>query len=129
MIQKIKITEYVIKELDLNPIDLKKYLRLWWRNTRLKSNGGLWLTESGLAALNKAQLKNYQIQLDEPIKDFENNFIIWLDNNIKYPFYLTKKEIFVFDEKTAIQIILFSGNLKMWQKAHIKSKEKIVDKT
>lgn len=129
MNQKIKIIEFLLNELGLENTqqNFKKYKAIWWRNPRIKEKGGLWLTELGFNALVNAGIKNYQIKFEEPILEFENKFIIWLDNTIDCPFYLTKKEIFVFGEKTAVQMILFSGDLKLWQKTHIKRKNKEVD--
>jgi hypothetical protein len=131
MNQKTKITEYVMKELGLESSskNIKIYTKLWWQNIRNKPKGGLWLTELGFEALSKADIKSYQIKFNEPIDILENKFILWLDNSIECPFFLTKKEIHVFGEKTAVQMILFSGDLKMLHKANTKNKEKIVDKT
>lgn len=127
MNQKAKITEYIIKELglDLSPKNIKVYTNLWWKSSRHKAKGGLWLTEKGFEAFLKAGIKNYQIKFNEPIDIFENKFIIWLDNAIDCPFFLTRKEIHVFAEKTAVQMILFSGDLKLLYKANTKNKEKI----
>ena len=36
-----------------------------------------------------------------------------------------KKEIYVFGEKTAVQLMLFSGDIKMWHNIHIKKVDKI----
>lgn len=110
--------------LEKTPKSIKKYISLWWKNPRQKNKGGLRLTELGFRVITQAEIKSYKITLENPITNLENNFIIWLDNYFNCPFYLTNKEIFVFEEKTAVQAILFSGNLKMWHKAHKKNKEK-----
>lgn len=125
MTQKAKITEYIMEELglELNPKNIKVYTKLWWKSVRQKTKGGLWLTEKGFEAFLKADIKNYQIKFEQPLLNFENKFIIWLDNSIDCPFFLTHKEIFVFEEKTAVQMILFSGDLKMLFKANTKNKE------
>ena len=129
MNQKIKITEFLLdcEGIENTQQNIKKYKVIWWRNPRVKNKGGLWLTTLGFEALVKADIKYYEIKFEDPILEFENKFIIWLDNTIACPFYLTKKEIFVFGEKTAVQMILFSGNLKLWQKTHIRRKNKEVD--
>jgi hypothetical protein len=122
MNQKNKITEYVMNELgiEINPKRIKDCTRIWFKNPRQKPQGGLWLTELGFEALNKADIKHYKIRFEQPIELFENRFIIWLDNTIDCPFFLTKREIYVFGEKTAVQMILFSGDLKMWHNIHTK---------
>jgi len=124
MNQKTDITKYVMTQLgiEFNDKNFKKYLNRWWQNPRTKSKGGLWLTEYGFASLQKADIKSYKISLEEEIEFLENGFIIWLDRTMDYPFYLTPKELYTFGERTVIQMVLFSGNLKLWQKAHTRNK-------
>lgn len=110
--------------LEISPKTIKIQTRNWWRSLRQKDKGGLWLTEQGFDALTQADIKSYQIKFEQPIYSFENKFIIWLDNSMECPFFLTNKEIYVFGEKTAIQLILFSGNLKLWQNANTRNREK-----
>jgi hypothetical protein len=38
--------------------------------------------------------------------------MIWLDRFIDGPWHITKKSIVVFKEKTAVQLILFSGDVQ-----------------
>lgn len=126
MSQKNKITEEILKELGIQPTDtnIKKYKKVWWQSSRTKAKGGLWLTPQGFEAFEKAQIKNYKIKFPEPINILENKFIIWLDNAMEHPFFITKREIYVFGERTAVQMMLFSGDLKLWHNAHIKNKLK-----
>lgn len=126
MSQKIEITKCVLKELGLEPSEdnFKKYFKIWWKSVRKKPQKSLWLTDNGFKAFLQAGIKNYQIKFNEPIDTFESKFIIWLDNSIECPFFLTRQEIHVFGEKTAVQLILFSGDLKMLYKANTKNKEK-----
>jgi hypothetical protein len=37
-----------------------------------------------------------------------------MDQFIDCPFYLTKKAIFVYSEKMAVQLVLFSGNIQKY---------------
>jgi hypothetical protein len=93
--------------------NLKQALGTWWLSTRQKENSGLQLSDLGFEALVKAGIQTYRVKFDEPI-EMTNQLIIWLDHFIDCPFYLTKKEIFVFAEKMAIQLVLFSGNIKKY---------------
>lgn len=110
--------------LDISPKNLKAFIRLWWQNPRQKNKGGYWLTPLGFEAFQKADIKSYRIAFENPIEIMENKFIIWLDNAIECPFYLNKKEIYVFGEKTAVQMMLFSGDLRLWHNIHNKNKRK-----
>ncbi len=110
-------------DLDLNPNNIKKHYNLWWQSLRSKKEKGLWLTNKGFDAFQLANIKSYKIQFPSTIT-LDNKFIIWLDNKIDCPFYLTPKEIFVFGERTAIQLILLSGDLKLWHNIHNKKVDK-----
>lgn len=108
-----------------NSQNFKKYNKLWWKNTRKKSKGGMWLTDKGFEDFQKAQIKNYCIKFANPLEILENEFIIWLDNYLDSPFYLTKKELYTFGERTAVQMMLFSGDIKLWHNAYKKNRSKI----
>lgn len=126
MSQKLEITKCIMNELglQLDPKNIKKFYSIWWKSIRNKKEKGLWLTELGFDAFVRADIKNYKIKFPENIT-FDNKFIIWLDNKIDCPFFLDKKEIYVFGEKTAVQLMLFSGDIKMWHNIHIKKVDKI----
>jgi hypothetical protein len=111
MTLKIDFTKY-IAEQHLLPVDeksIKKYIPTWWVNPRQKEKGGLELSAEGFSRAS-GHVKFYKVDLDKPI-EFTNQVILWLDNLIDCPWYLTKKSIFVSNEKMAIQLVLFSGNI------------------
>jgi len=112
MNQKIEITQYLANTLDpeVNGKTLKKYLTTWWYNTRLKEKGGLRLTTEGFEILTKAGFESHQVKFEQPI-EYTNRLIIQLENFITCPWYVTPKCIYVFDDKMAVQLILFSGDL------------------
>lgn len=112
MNQKREITEHILKSIGIDSTEarIRKTIPAWWYSTRQKEHGGLRLTEQGFEAFQTAEIKHYRIKFDQPIQ-FTSQLIIWLDNFIDCPFYLTKKEIYVFSEKMAIQLVLFSGNI------------------
>lgn len=117
---KIKndLTKYVASELGLNTDEktLKKLIPTWWANPRQKAKGGLRLTEQGFDALQKADIKAHQIRFEEPVF-YTNQLVIWLDNFIDCPWYVTNKAIWVFGEKMAVQLVLFSGNIAKFSAA------------
>ena len=102
---------------------IKQTIPTWWFSTRNKDKGGLRLTEQGFECLQKADIKCYEIKFDEPIV-VTNELIIWIDQNIDCPFFLSNKQIWVFGEKTAIQLVLFSGNIAKFHRAQKRFAEK-----
>lgn len=91
---------------------LKQYRSTWWWNVRDKEKGGLRLTEPALDFIeNDSKIKTYKI--DFP-KDFAitPQVLIWLDNNIESPYYITRKFIVVLKEKDAFTLYLFSGDIR-----------------
>ena len=110
--QRIEITRYVLKSLGKSHDDkyVKDMLPRFWVNPRQKDLGGLRLTEDGYNWMKEADIKDYQIDIPNGIF-WSNQLIIWLDQYIESPFFLTSKSIFVFNERMAIQLVLFSGNV------------------
>jgi hypothetical protein len=123
MNQKIQITKSVAEQLQLSTDNksIKKLLHLWWQNPRKKEKGGLKLTKQGFADLNKADIKNHRIKFEEPIEIYENQLIIHLDRFIDCPWFIIRDSIYVFNDRTAVQLILFSGNVKNFITAKLKS--------
>ena len=122
---KYEITKVVLESLGL-PADekrIKKTIPTWWFSTRIKDKGGLRLTEQGFDCLRKADIKCYEVKFDEPIVA-TNELIIWIDQNIDCPFFLTNRQIWVFGERTAIQLVLFSGNIAKLHRAQKRFAEK-----
>jgi hypothetical protein len=91
---------------------IKKFRTVWWWNVRSKDKGGLRLTDQALQFLEEhAKIKSYKI-------DFPGDFsitpqvLVWLDNYIDSPFYITKKHIIVLKERAAFELYLFSGDIR-----------------
>jgi hypothetical protein len=84
----------------------------WWWNIRSKDYGGLRLTEAAMQYIELvAKLKVYKISFP---KDFSitPQVLLWLDNFIESPYYITKKTITVLKEKSAFELYLFSGDVQ-----------------
>lgn len=99
-------------ETSITPELIKEKKLQWWYNVRTKDSGGLRLTEEGLNFIQvDAKIKTYKI--DFP-KDFSvtPQVLLWLDNFIESPYYITKKAITVLKEKSAFELYLFSGDVK-----------------
>lgn len=122
MIQKLEITKYIAEQsgLIIDQKSLRKLNALWWQNTRQKAKGGLRLTDEGFARATSF-IKSHKVDVDDGI-DYNNQLIIRLDNLIECPWYLSNKHIFLFDEKIAVQMILFSGNIARFTTAKVKNR-------
>lgn len=115
---KLELTSKILEFLNLpNDADnVRKIIPAWWYNTRKKSKGGLRLTKEGFEAFKKADIKFYKVRLFEPL-NINNQLLLWMDNYIDCPFFLKSEEIYVFSEKMAVQLMLFSGNIHKFTEA------------
>lgn len=93
--------------------NVKGAMPLWWYNTREKDVGGLRLTQDGLDVIQKLELATYEIPwpLDMTLT---TKIIIFLDQFIDCPYYLTDRSIIVTNEKKAVELTLFSGDLRKY---------------
>ena len=101
-------------EIAISDVTMKEYMSKLWQNIRVKDQGGLRLTDAGIEFLkDKLELATYEIPFP---KDFEltTNTIIWLDQFIDCPYWLCKYSIEVTDEKKALELHLFSGDVKKY---------------
>lgn len=108
---------------------LEKYRWEWWANPRLNGDRSLKLTDRGYEVLTTAVgLKFYQIDLPASIEN-TNQLVIRLDKLIDCPWFITKKSIFVSKEKTAVQLVLFSGDLQKFGNAKHRSAKSALENT
>ena len=114
MDEKDRLTKIFMKAANEELSDHKvKHNRIhfWW-NVRNKQEGGLRLTEYGFKYITqKSQIKVYTIKLPKNMK-ISPQILVWLDNFIDSPYYLTKKDISVLKEKSAFELYLFAGDVK-----------------
>ena len=91
--------------------DIKEKKPQWWWNVRSKSNGGLRLTDDAVTFIHDvAQIKTYQVKFPKQFK-ITPQVLLWLDNFIESPYYITKTSISVLKEKSAFELYLFSGDI------------------
>lgn len=119
-------TKIFLKEagVAINEATMKEHMPLWWQNIRSKDQGGLRLTEAGYDFIkNKLNLTTYDVPY--PV-DFEmtTQILIFLDNLITCPYYMTNKGIVVTDEKKAVELHLFSGDIRKYGLTKAMSRQK-----
>ena len=101
-------------DISINPNTLKEYLPMWWKNSRSKDVGGLRLTDKGLDFITKKlDLKTYEVPF--PV-DFSvtTQTIIFLDRFINCPYYLADDGLILTQEKKAMELMLFSGDIRKY---------------
>ena len=108
-------TKIFLKELDIaiSEANVKQYMPLWWQNTRSKGTGGLRLTDDGFDVLSKIVLETYDIPYPKEMP-LTTQVIIFLDQFIDCPYYLTNRSITVTNQKKAVELTLFSGDLRKY---------------
>jgi hypothetical protein len=108
-------TKVFLKELGKATSDtnVKEYMPLWWQNTRNKGTGGLRLTDRGYDVLQQIELATYDIPYPKDMP-LTTQVIIFLDQFIDCPYYLTNRSITVTNEKKAVELTLFSGDLRKY---------------
>ena len=122
-------TKIFLKELGKTTADttVKEFMPLWWKNTRTKDTGGLRLTDEGYDIVQQIDLRTYDVPFP---KEFHltAQSIIFLDQFITCPYYLTNKGVVLLNERTAVELTLFSGDVRKYglAKAMTRSK-KIAD--
>jgi len=110
-------------EDDMSDESIKRNYMLWWQNTRAKGDSGLRLTRDGFDyAIEKADLETYEIKFPNEIK-FTPQVFLYLDNFIDCPYYVTKKRIYVFSEKMALNLMMFAGDIKQYGLARAMASE------
>ena len=114
MISKESFTKIFLQQWNksMDDANTRLFQRKWFINNRTKLGGGLRLTDDGYQFLvNDLELKEYEIPFTEDI-DLSPQTIIFLDNYIDCPYYLTNKSITVFSEKKSFELMLFSDDIR-----------------
>jgi hypothetical protein len=108
-------TKLFLKELGktVNEVTVAEYMPLWWKNNRDKNSGGLRLTDVGFEVLQLIELATYDVPYPHNMP-LTTQVIIYLDQFIDCPYYLTNRSITVTNEKKAVELTLFSGDLRKY---------------
>jgi hypothetical protein len=122
---KVTYTKIFLKELgqSFDDTGMKEVLPLWWQNTREKDKGGLRLTDLGLDAVKNANIETYHIPYPHDMP-MTAQVMIYLDNFIDCPYHLDKKGITVTNSRKAVELALFSGDVRKYGIAKATSKQR-----
>jgi hypothetical protein len=108
-------TKIFLKELNktCNNAAVQEHIPIWWMNTRNKEKNGLRLTEEGRDILNELNIVTYEIPYPKEMP-VTAQVIIYLDKFIDCPYYFTNKSITVTNERKAVELTLFSGDVRKY---------------
>ena len=108
-------TKVFLKELGkgTEESNVKQYLPLWWKNTRETDTGGLRLTEAGYDIIKEIGLATYDIPFPQDMP-LTTQVIIFLDQFIDCPYVLFNNSILVMNERKAVELTLFSGDIRKY---------------
>jgi hypothetical protein len=118
-------TKIFLKQLGmaLTEPNIKQYMPIWWQNTRAKDVGGLRLTEEGYQMLSQIEIAVYDVPYPKDMP-LTTQVIIFLDQFIDCPYFLTNRSITDTNEKKAVELTLFSGDLRKYGLTKALSRQK-----
>lgn len=111
---KLEITRQLIandEDFKDNPKALNMLYRAWWVNWRSAEDRRFRLTDKGYTYFKDTRdikFFNVKIPLEQIIT---NKIIIDLDRFITCPYYFDDVNLYVTDDKVALQLVLFDGDL------------------
>jgi hypothetical protein len=108
---KKSFTEAFIKNTN-SSLDFDDLFKKIWYNLRNKNNS-LRLTDFGLEFIKNSDIRYYEIEIPKQLK-ISGQILIWLDRYIESPYHLEEKKITVITEKAALELHLFSGDLRKY---------------
>lgn len=97
----------------IDDANIKQYMPIWWQNTRNKNSGGLRLTKKGYEMLREIGVSTYDIPYPDEL-ELTTQVIIFLDHFIDCPYYLSDRSLVVTNEKKAVELTLFAGDLRKY---------------
>ena len=108
----------------------RKYHAIWWMNPRSKENNyGYRFTDAGFnMAIEQLKLKPYHIDVP-PNLEWSSGMILRLDRFLDSPYYIKPKTITVFKEKTAVELILYEGDVQKYTMAKLHSHKNNTEST
>ena len=119
-------TKIFLKEASksVNESTMQEFMPVWWQNNRSKDKGGLRLTDQGMEFITEEiELTTYEVPFP---KDFTmtSNTLVWLDEFIDCPYWIGRHGMIVTNEKKALELHLFSGDVKKYGINKALSKQK-----
>jgi len=94
--------------------NVRLHLHKWWQSKRTKEGGGLRLSLEGYEFIvSELNLKEYEIPFNEKI-ELSPQTIIFFDQFLDSPYFLTNQSLTVFNEKKAFELYMFSDDIRKY---------------
>jgi len=116
MISRETYTKIFLNSLgrSIDEANVKLHLHKLWQSKRTKEGGGLRLSEEGYEFLiRELELKEYEIPFTDQI-DLSPQTIIFFDQFLDCPYYLTNQSLTVFSEKKSFELYMFSDDIRKY---------------
>ncbi len=116
MISRETYTKIFLKEMgrSIDDANVQLHLQKWWKSRRTKSEGGLRLSDEGYEFLvNELNLQEHEIPFTDQI-ELSPQIIIFFDQFLDCPYYLTFQSLTVFSEKKAFELHMFSDDIRKY---------------
>jgi hypothetical protein len=116
MISRETFTKIFLKEMSrsTDEANVKLHLHKWWQSKRTKEGGGLRLSLEGYEFIvSELNLKEYEIPFNEKI-ELSPQTIIFFDQFLDSPYFLTNQSLTVFNEKKAFELYMFSDDIRKY---------------
>jgi hypothetical protein len=113
MISREAYTKIFLTSLERSCDDanVQLYQHRWWKSNRTKRGGGLRLSDEGFEFLiNELNLIEYEVPFTSRI-ELSPQTIIFFDQFLDCPYYLTEKSLTVFSEKKSFELYMFSDDI------------------
>ena len=109
-------TKIFLKEQNksLDEATVRIHHKKWFKNTRTKEIGGLRLTPEGYTFLiEDMELKDYEVPFTAEI-DLNPQLVIFFDQFLDCPYYLTTRSLIVFSERKAFELHFFADDIRKY---------------
>ncbi len=116
MISRETYTKIFLNELgrSTDEANVQLHLQKWWQSRRTKQQGGLRLSDEGYEFLVKElSLQEHEIPFTDKI-ELSPSIIIFFDQFLDCPYYLTNQSLTVFSEKKAFELHMFSDDIRKY---------------
>jgi hypothetical protein len=98
----------------LSEENIKLKTRLWWKNNRIREQESLRITDEGLRYITEVlDIKVHEVPFPADL-DLKPQVLLYLDKFLDCPYHLTETAITVLSERKAIELHLFSGDVRKY---------------